>query len=76
MPSSHSAFTSSLAVAIGIEAGFDSALFALALGFALVVMCDAAGIRRAAESKLRSSTTSSTNCFIQAAFRRTDCVNS
>lgn len=48
MPSSHSAFTSSLAVAIGIEAGFDSALFALALGFALVVMYDAAGIRRAA----------------------------
>lgn len=48
MPSSHSAFASSLAAAIGIETGFDSAMFALALGFALVVMYDAAGIRRAA----------------------------
>lgn len=48
MPSSHSAFVSALAVAVGLEMGFESATFALALGFALVVMYDASGIRRAA----------------------------
>lgn len=48
MPSSHSAFVSSLAVAVGINSGFDSTIFALALGFAIIVMYDASGIRRAA----------------------------
>lgn len=48
MPSSHSAFVSALAVGVGLKMGFDSATFALALGFAFVVMYDASGIRRAA----------------------------
>jgi len=48
MPSSHSAFASALAVAVGLDMGFESPTFALALGFALIVMYDAAGIRRAA----------------------------
>lgn len=48
MPSSHSAFVSCLAVGVGISAGFDSTIFALALGFAVIVMYDAAGIRRSA----------------------------
>jgi len=48
MPSSHSAFVSSLAVAVGISSGFDSTIFALALGFAIIVMYDASGIRHAA----------------------------
>lgn len=48
MPSSHSAFTVALAVAIGMREGFDTALFAVAAAFAIVVMYDATGIRRSA----------------------------
>lgn len=48
MPSSHSAGVVALAVVIGILSGFTSINFALATGFALVVMYDAAGVRRAA----------------------------
>jgi acid phosphatase family membrane protein YuiD len=48
MPSSHSAFVVALAVAIGMREGYNSAIFALATGFACVVMYDAAGVRRAA----------------------------
>ncbi len=48
MPSSHSAVVTSLATLIGRNEGFDSAIFALAVIFACVVMYDAAGIRRAA----------------------------
>ncbi len=48
MPSSHSALVVSLAVSIGQVEGYQSSLFALALTFALVVMYDAAGVRRAA----------------------------
>ncbi len=48
MPSSHSAAVSSLATGIGLEDGFGSTIFALALWFAAVTMYDAAGIRRAA----------------------------
>ncbi|NTV90386.1 MAG: divergent PAP2 family protein [Clostridiales bacterium] len=48
MPSSHSAFTVSLAVVIGMNSGWDSPLFALSVAFALIVMYDAAGVRRAA----------------------------
>lgn len=48
MPSSHSALAMGLAAAIGIEQGWDSALFALALVVALIIMYDAASLRRAA----------------------------
>ncbi|MGI6148348.1 MAG: divergent PAP2 family protein [Limnochordia bacterium] len=48
MPSSHSAFVTSLSTAVGIELGFDSVIFALAAAFAVVVMYDASGVRRAA----------------------------
>ncbi len=48
MPSSHSAVVVCLAVMIGKEYGFNSSIFALASVFAIVVMYDAAGIRRAA----------------------------
>ena len=48
MPSSHSAVVTSLATLIGRSQGFDSPIFALALIFAMVVMYDAAGVRRAA----------------------------
>jgi len=48
MPSSHSTFVSSLATGVGLVNGWDTPLFALAAAFALVVMYDAAGVRRAA----------------------------
>ena len=48
MPSSHSAVVMCLSVMVGKEYGFGSSVFALALIFAIVVMYDAAGVRRAA----------------------------
>lgn len=48
MPSSHSAVVTSLATMVGKAFGIDSAIFAISLIFAFVVMYDAAGIRRAA----------------------------
>lgn len=48
MPSSHSALVSALAISIGINAGFGSPIFAVALALAIVVMYDAAGVRQAA----------------------------
>jgi len=48
MPSSHSAVVCSLAALIGKNNGLDSAIFALSVVFAFIVMYDAAGIRRAA----------------------------
>lgn len=48
MPSSHAAFSCSLATAIAMRDGLNSSLFALAAGFAIIIMTDAAGLRRAA----------------------------
>ena len=48
MPSSHSAGVMALSTIVGILKGFDSFLFATALGFSLIIMYDAAGLRRAA----------------------------
>ena len=48
MPSSHSAVVCSLSSLIGREYGFDSGIFAVAIITALIVMYDAAGVRRAA----------------------------
>ena len=46
MPSSHSSMVTAGAVAIGALQGFDSPVFALAVAFAMIVMYDAAGVRR------------------------------
>ena len=48
MPSSHSAFTTSLTTAIGLTNGFDSLEFALSFVLAFIVMYDAAGVRQSA----------------------------
>ncbi|MEI7885477.1 MAG: divergent PAP2 family protein [Clostridia bacterium] len=48
MPSSHTSFVVALAMRIGIIDGFGSTTFAMAAAFALIVMYDAAGVRRAA----------------------------
>ncbi|MBN4062772.1 MAG: hypothetical protein COA82_00700 [Alkaliphilus sp.] len=47
MPSSHSSFVVGLMTAVGLVHGWDSSIFAIAFVFALVVMYDAAGVRRA-----------------------------
>lgn len=48
MPSSHSSVVTSLMTLIGLNEGFDSILFAISFVFGLIVMYDAAGVRRAA----------------------------
>ena len=48
MPSSHAAGVMGLATTVGLIQGFASVDYAMALGYALVVMYDAAGVRRAA----------------------------
>lgn len=45
MPSGHSATVTSVALATGIQSGFDSAVFAVACIIAIVVMHDASGVR-------------------------------
>lgn len=48
MPSAHSASVTCAAIMAGLLNGFDSAIFGIATVIALVVMYDAAGVRRAA----------------------------
>lgn len=48
MPSAHSAGIVALATLVGFMKGFGSVEFAIATGYALVVMYDAAGVRRSA----------------------------
>jgi len=47
-PSSHSATVSALALGIGKYYGWDSPIFAVAVVFGMIVLYDAAGVRRAA----------------------------
>lgn len=47
MPSSHAAGASALATCVGLDQGFESAMFAVAASFAMVTMFDAQGVRRA-----------------------------
>ena len=46
MPSSHSASVAALSTAVGLHDGFTSLLFGVTLYFSLIVMYDAAGLRR------------------------------
>ena len=48
MPSSHSALVTSVTLAIGLQEGFASPLFALAFAISMIVIYDAAGVRRQA----------------------------
>lgn len=47
MPSSHSSFVTCLSTLVGIYRGFNSTEFAICTVFALIVMYDASGVRRA-----------------------------
>ncbi|MBN2852753.1 MAG: divergent PAP2 family protein [Clostridia bacterium] len=53
MPSSHASFTVSLATLIAINMGLGSVEFALAFAFSMIVMYDAAGVRRASGKQAR-----------------------
>ena len=53
MPSAHVAGAACLATAMGLEYSFNSAYFALAASFAIVVMFDAQGVRRATGKQAR-----------------------
>lgn len=53
MPSSHSATVSSLATAVGLTHGWRSDLFAVVAVFAIIVLYDAVGIRRAVGQQAR-----------------------
>jgi acid phosphatase family membrane protein YuiD len=53
MPSSHSALVTGLATSVGLTEGFTSTLFDVSLVLAMVVMYDAAGVRRAAGKQAR-----------------------
>lgn len=48
MPSSHAASVSALTTAVGFREGVGSVMFGVVLFFSLIVMYDAAGLRRAA----------------------------
>jgi acid phosphatase family membrane protein YuiD len=48
MPSAHAAAVSALSVSVGLQQGFTSVLFGVTLYFSLVIMYDAAGLRRSA----------------------------
>jgi acid phosphatase family membrane protein YuiD len=48
MPSSHTGSMTAMATAVGLIEGFNSVIFSVALAITLVVMYDAAGVRRAA----------------------------
>lgn len=53
MPSSHSAVVTCLATMVGKNEGVDTSIFAMSVIFAMVVMYDAAGVRRAAGKQAR-----------------------
>ncbi len=48
MPSSHSALVTAVTLSIGLQVGFNSPLFALAAAVSMIVIYDAAGVRRQA----------------------------
>ena len=53
MPSAHSSLVSALATSVGVVSGFESPVFAIALALAILVMFDAATVRRAAGLQAR-----------------------
>ena len=53
MPSSHAALVAAMATAVGLREGLTSTAFAISAIIALIVMYDAAGVRRAASIQAR-----------------------
>ena len=48
LPSSHSALVTAVTLSIGLQEGFNTSLFVLSAAMALIVIYDAAGVRRQA----------------------------
>lgn len=46
MPSTHAAGVTALSISVGLQAGFDSPLFAIAVAFTVITLFDAQGVRR------------------------------
>lgn len=46
MPSTHAAGVTALSLAVGLETGFNSPLFALSVAFTVITLFDAQGVRR------------------------------
>jgi len=53
MPSSHSAMVTALAISVGMIYGFGSAVFGISVILALIVMYDAAGVRRSVSKQAK-----------------------
>lgn len=54
MPSSHSAMIMSVTITAGLMMGFQSMLFGVSMALALIVMYDAAGVRRESGNQARA----------------------
>lgn len=54
MPSSHSALVTAMTTCIGKIYGFDAPIFAVSCVFTMIVMYDAAGVRRAAGKQAKA----------------------
>ena len=54
MPSSHSTFVTSLALSVGFKEGFLTAVFLVAMGFAIITIRDAFGVRRTVDDLIKS----------------------
>ncbi len=69
MPSSHSAAVSALTVAVGIETGMNSPVFAVAAIFAVITMFDATGVRRQAgeQAAVLNQLVTDFNTFVEQA---------
>ena len=50
MPSAHSAFVTALSLAVGLDAGFGSNLFALAVVFSIIIIYDSIRLRGAVQT--------------------------
>jgi uncharacterized protein len=48
LPSSHSALVTAVSIAIGLQEGFNTSIFVLSAAIAMIVIYDAAGVRRQA----------------------------
>jgi uncharacterized protein len=46
MPSTHAAGVTALSLSVGLQQGFDSPLFAVAVSFTVIILFDAQGVRR------------------------------
>lgn len=47
MPSSHSSFVTCMSTMVGVQYGFDSAIFAISAVISCIIMYDASGVRQA-----------------------------